>query len=64
VTSERGHIVIGFPGENGGRQFTIDLSNPDKSTLAHEIFHALSVIMGDIAQKETAHPEFRKDYDS
>lgn len=58
---ERGFVRI-FAGGQDGRSYEINLRNPDRSTLAHETFHVLSVIMGDVAQG-AKDPQLKADYD-
>jgi hypothetical protein len=59
---ERGAISIGLP-DKGGRSFEIRLSKPDPSTLAHETFHMLAEVMGDVAQAGKD-PQLKADYDA
>lgn len=59
---ERGFVRI-FTSQTGGRGYEINLKNPDRSTLAHETFHALSIIMGDVAQT-AKDPALKADYEA
>lgn len=59
---ERGFVRI-FAGGDGSRSYEINLRNPDRSTLAHETFHVLSVIMGDVAQT-AKDPQLKADYEA
>lgn len=59
---ERGFVRI-FAGGDGSRSYEINLRNPDRSTLAHETFHVLSVVMGDVAQT-AKDPQLKADYDA
>lgn len=61
----RGRGSITFTPPEGGtkRRFDIELlKNADKSTLAHETFHFMSEVMGDLAQRPDAPDQVKADY--
>ena len=59
----RGEIVFGGRNQKGQRRFDLRLlANADKSTLAHETFHFLSEVMGDLAQRPDAPESIKADY--
>ena len=59
----RGYITFDPGGGKQPRRFDIHmLDGADKSTLAHETFHFLSEVFGDIAQRPDASPEQKADY--
>lgn len=56
---ERGSITIG-PKTDTGRRLTIRFGDgADESTIAHEAFHALSVVIGDLAAEKDATPDIQ-----
>ncbi len=62
-TGPRGYME--FQAVPAGEPVRIDvhlLRTADKSTLAHELFHAFSVVLGQVATREDASPEVRAQY--
>ncbi|MBS2028714.1 MAG: hypothetical protein JST54_12505 [Deltaproteobacteria bacterium] len=65
LESRRGRGEINFtpPGTNERRTFNIRIfSGADTSTLAHETFHFLNQVMGDLAQRGDAPELLKNDY--
>lgn len=59
----RGEITFTPPGSDVRRSFNIKiLSGADNSTLAHETFHFLNQVMGDLAQRPDAPAALKSDY--
>ncbi len=62
VRPDRGQIEIGAPTAEGGRSFSVTLHPAaDESTLLHEVGHALSVILSDLAARPGAPADMVKD---
>jgi GGDEF domain-containing protein len=59
---ERGAIEFAIPETGESVRFDIRLFDADRSTLAHESFHALSIILGEVASRLDAPAELKADY--
>jgi GGDEF domain-containing protein len=60
---ERGFITFNAPEDGEPRRFNIHLlANADQSTLAHETFHFLAEVMGDVASQPEAPADLKQDY--
>lgn len=60
---ERGYIYFTMPDGKGPRRFDIHLlEGADRSTLAHETFHMLAEVFGDLASAADAPEQMRADY--
>jgi hypothetical protein len=59
---DRGSFTFRFGPEGKSRDFQLAILNGDKSTLAHETFHWLSMVIGDLAQDANAPESIKADY--
>lgn len=62
-TAPRGYVDLAPWGASAGTPHRIHLADSDRSTLAHESFHVLSRVFGEVAMREDAPAALRADYE-